>query len=259
MYDPAAPVVADYAELDLSAARRVFAFGDLHGRLDLLLDRLAEVAFDASAGDLLFSLGDFIDRGPDTFAIHDWLIANRRSIHWVRGNHEDLLHNALHEVGRTNAIDHLRNGGMWAVDAIRNGDSGRLTAFSDLLNSAPVAVRMRTPGGRDVGFVHADVPTATWNDMKDALTSADDRVREDMVWNSQWTRTRFDAVRRLQKQGALTADYDCSVAGIDHVFFGHSVTSAAFMQSNCSWLDTGAHKTDNLTLIDVDAWLSDAG
>jgi len=44
---------------------RDFIVGDLHGCRSLLEDLLAEVAFDG-ARDRLFSVGDLVDRGPDS-------------------------------------------------------------------------------------------------------------------------------------------------------------------------------------------------
>ncbi|WP_327194289.1 metallophosphoesterase [Novosphingobium album (ex Hu et al. 2023)] len=82
--------------------RRIYAVGDIHGRLDLLdglLDRIArdEEARGGMRGDLIF-LGDVIDRGPDSAGVVDRLIAlraERPGTRFLLGNHEEVLLAAL--------------------------------------------------------------------------------------------------------------------------------------------------------------------
>ncbi len=75
-----------------------YAIGDIHGRadlLDLLLDRIeADAARRGDRAKIVFT-GDYVDRGPDTFAVVERLIAGpkRREDEFVclRGNHDDLF------------------------------------------------------------------------------------------------------------------------------------------------------------------------
>ena len=65
-----------------------FVVGDIHGHRQRLLDELARQGFN-KAKDRLFSVGDLIDRGPDSF---DTLaLLSEPWFHFVRGNHEDDL------------------------------------------------------------------------------------------------------------------------------------------------------------------------
>ncbi|WP_448502804.1 metallophosphoesterase family protein [Sphingomonas sp.] len=82
--------------------RRIYAIGDIHGRLDLLDGLLARIADDESArgnpsGELIF-LGDLIDRGPQSAQVIDRLIAlkaERPSTRFLLGNHEEVFLSAL--------------------------------------------------------------------------------------------------------------------------------------------------------------------
>lgn len=70
---------------------RLLAVGDIHGcsrALDLLL---ADV--NPHAGDTVVTLGDYIDRGPDSRGVLDRLIDLGRRVRLVplRGNHEQML------------------------------------------------------------------------------------------------------------------------------------------------------------------------
>jgi serine/threonine protein phosphatase 1 len=76
---------------------RVYAVGDIHGRLDLLDPLLArietDVCRDAGLEILYVFLGDYIDRGPASSGVIERLIAfsaDRRTI-CLKGNHEAFL------------------------------------------------------------------------------------------------------------------------------------------------------------------------
>jgi len=77
--------------------QRVYAIGDIHGRLDLLeimLDRLAsDEARRSPCKTTYIFLGDVIDRGPNSAGVVEKLIAvaNERHARFVRGNHEEVL------------------------------------------------------------------------------------------------------------------------------------------------------------------------
>jgi serine/threonine protein phosphatase 1 len=80
---------------------RIYAVGDVHGRLDLLRELEALIDDDArSAAGLRVvevMLGDYIDRGPDSSGVIDHLIARgrERELVTLRGNHDALLLDAL--------------------------------------------------------------------------------------------------------------------------------------------------------------------
>lgn len=79
----------------------VYAIGDVHGRLDLLQDLVERIRVDRRAlpsgtrSQLIF-LGDYIDRGPASAGVVDYVIelrdANRDgAVRTLKGNHEDAL------------------------------------------------------------------------------------------------------------------------------------------------------------------------
>ncbi len=70
---------------------RTLAIGDIHGCFKALTTLAAFVPFDT--GDVLIALGDYMDRGPDSCAVLDWLLAWKRRGHLValRGNHELMM------------------------------------------------------------------------------------------------------------------------------------------------------------------------
>ncbi len=70
---------------------RTLAIGDIHGCFRSL-DRLAGfVGFKAD--DRIVTLGDYVDRGPDTRQVIEWLLATQQSGNLIplRGNHELMM------------------------------------------------------------------------------------------------------------------------------------------------------------------------
>jgi serine/threonine protein phosphatase 1 len=82
--------------------RRLYAIGDIHGRLDLLDAALAKIADDdaarGSAQTTVIVLGDLVDRGPDSVGVVERLRRLAESgtdIRLLLGNHEEVFLLAL--------------------------------------------------------------------------------------------------------------------------------------------------------------------
>jgi serine/threonine protein phosphatase 1 len=76
----------------------ILAIGDIHGRLDLLEGIAAKIdARTESPSCLELYLGDYIDRGPCSRQVIDFLIdrQSRRPMICLAGNHEEMLLEAL--------------------------------------------------------------------------------------------------------------------------------------------------------------------
>lgn len=74
---------------------RLYAIGDVHGRLDLLASMhraiAAEIERDRPADWRIVHLGDYVDRGPESSGVLDFLVAARERdarIVCLAGNHE---------------------------------------------------------------------------------------------------------------------------------------------------------------------------
>ena len=109
---------------------RHLAVGDIHGCFTALTTLAAYVPFRPD--DVIVTLGDYVNRGPNSFAVVDWLIEYRRSAQLValRGNHEIMMLKAR------NNDDALRQWIACGGDATLAsysplGDSGRLDDVPD--------------------------------------------------------------------------------------------------------------------------------
>ena len=88
---------------NISDATRLYVIGDIHGRADLL-DQIAEqITLDMRQYPgpecLTITLGDYIDRGPDSRGVLDRLARNPFPTRYValKGNHEELFENFMQD------------------------------------------------------------------------------------------------------------------------------------------------------------------
>ena len=103
-------------------AERLIAIGDIHGcraALDALLDEIAP-----GSSDTFVTLGDYVDRGPDSRGVIDALIDLGRHTNLVslQGNHEEMMLDVIRK-----GVPHhswLRYGGVEPLDSY--GFSGEL-------------------------------------------------------------------------------------------------------------------------------------
>lgn len=89
--------------LDSVLRMRLYIIGDIHGRADLLDDMVLKIRDDianhAAVDCLTITLGDYVDRGPDSRGVLDRLSQNPFPTPYVavKGNHEQLLERFLKE------------------------------------------------------------------------------------------------------------------------------------------------------------------
>ena len=74
---------------------RTLAIGDIHGS-NTALKALSEYV-DFRSDDVIVTLGDYIDRGPDSKEVIDFLIklGQTHQLITLKGNHEVMMENAL--------------------------------------------------------------------------------------------------------------------------------------------------------------------
>ncbi len=106
---------------------RLLAIGDIHGCLGPLDDLLAWVK--PTKDDVVVTLGDYVDRGPDSRGVLDRLIELKSQLNLVclRGNHELMMVDA-YRGGRSEKKMWLGVGGVQALGSygIHPGRSGSL-------------------------------------------------------------------------------------------------------------------------------------
>jgi serine/threonine protein phosphatase 1 len=237
---------------------RDFVVGDVHGCFSRLDEALAARRYDPTR-DRLFSVGDLVDRGPESAQLLD--AVRRHRIKAVRGNHEDMIVRWYFHDERIERL--LSNGGGWFVD-LEDG-SGRARPFGRYMAGMPYAIQIDTAHGL-VGLVHADAPHDHWTQLVSALENGDPDgpIRKQVLWQrARWSgqsTPEFAAVPAsleplfgLPATGPASAPIDPHrpVRGVAAVVVGHTPVSAPLVRGNVIDIDTGAVYGGELTILDL--------
>lgn len=130
---------------------RQFAIGDIHGCLTALQVLDNELAF--GDGDTVVTLGDYVDRGPHSRGVIEFLLGLRKRCHLValRGNHEIMMLQARSD--RSVLLNWIACGGGETLD------SYGATGFQDVPESHWdfLAGTLRYHETEQDFFVHANV------------------------------------------------------------------------------------------------------
>lgn len=225
------PVVARF---ERNRTGRDFVVGDIHGMFPHLRALLTEADFDEER-DRLFSVGDLIDRGPESTRVLEWL--GKPWFHACRGNHEQLAIDSLDPEQLDLWVNW--NGGGWWLDLAPPEQDRFRRAFARM----PLAMEVETRTGT-VGIVHADVaPLLSWDAFMDRLKAG----RRDAVEYAIWSRNRLSA--------SLTP---MPVTGrVDRVYCGHTPVHGTVRIDNVYHIDTGAvfvgrgRRDARLTMVEI--------
>lgn len=211
-----------------NAVGRDFAVGDIHGCFSKLQKALDAAGFDPHH-DRLFSVGDLVDRGPESEQAVEWLAMPW--FHAVRGNHEQMTIDAQ----RAAETDlHFINGGAWFYGI----PSFERAAIADVLADLPLAIEVETAAGL-VGLVHADCPRRDWASLVAAL-EAGNAEAEHVAAMCQWSR------RRIQAEDVS------GVSGVQAVVVGHTPVRQPAVLGNVYHIDTGGwFKDGHFTLLNL--------
>jgi serine/threonine protein phosphatase 1 len=197
-----------------------FAIGDIHGELDLLEQALA--AIEKRAGRLpyrVITLGDYIDRGPDSAGVIRLLRQREAAGGFVclKGNHEALMLDAC-DTGVTK---------RWII----NGGDRTLVSYDGVVSQDDLDWLRRLPfvfADRHRIFVHAGLKPAT---------ALQDQEEETCLW-----------IRDLFLKAPAEALPDHVVHGHTEAWSGKPNPEEPERLPHRTNLDTGAYYTGRLTI-----------
>ena len=130
-------------------AGRLFAVGDIHGCVNELV--LLLKALPIAAGDTVAFVGDYIDRGPDSRAVVDHLLAwtTPATTVFLKGNHEDM------------ALAYLGYPGHWGEAWLGNGGVAALRSYGIDSQAPRAEIVARLPAGH-LAFFSSLAMTYAW-------------------------------------------------------------------------------------------------
>jgi diadenosine tetraphosphatase ApaH/serine/threonine PP2A family protein phosphatase len=222
----------------LTPPGRIYAIGDIHGRLDLLERAIVAIGRDVERhgpAAVTVTVGDYIDRGPQSRGVLDRLAQNPFPTSHValKGNHEALLEAFLADPalgpfwGRQGGIETLQSYGVTIPlareadfsDAARQLRGALPPAHVDFLRS----LKLSFTYGRYF-FCHAGVrPGLPLDRQRD----------EDLLW------IREEFLLSRANHGKI-------------VVHGHTPAAEPEMLPNRIGIDTGAFASGRLTCIALD-------
>ena len=220
---------------------RVYAIGDIHGRLDLLDDALARIEADNDARSpaqvVIVFLGDLIDRGPSSAQVLERARTYRRPgfrTVFISGNHEEVLLRLLR--GESKFLqDWLRFGG---ADCARSyGISSTALKRTDPDRAVEV-LREKIPK-QDQEFLETFVDTFRIGSYLFVHAGVRPGVPlpEQKQSDLRWIRQPF-----------LDNDDDHGFI----VVHGHTIAEQIDVRGNRIGLDTGAYRTGVLTTMGLE-------
>ncbi len=220
----------------LPEGQRVYAIGDIHGRLDLF-DALIEAIeqddiLEGKAETTVILLGDLVDRGPDSKGVIErarkW--QKSRNVRIVAGNHEEMF---LSSIEKEEALRHfIRVGGKetilsYGISSKKYNAASMPELLEIVQDIVPTSHRSFLENLEDMiemgdyVFVHAGVnPDRDLDDQK--------------VSDLRWIRQRF-----IEHRGKFERI----------VVHGHTIFKDIDERSNRIGIDTGAYKFGKLTAL----------
>lgn len=215
---------------------RDFIVGDIHGHFTRLQKKLDAIGFNPARGDRLFSVGDLVDRGPESDEALDWLA--RPWFHAVLGNHE---HMAIMWDEHRDGVDpewYIRNGGAWNVFNPRETSA----AFADAFRELPVAIELETNFGT-VGIVHADCPLSSWREFTAAMQSRDHEFAYGARNTAIWSRERIKSAVAGRKTERVE-DVRAVVVGHNEMAVPQWIDNVLHIETS-GWRDAGSFTVIN--------------
>lgn len=231
-----------FQKLDCSQYRKAYVVGDIHGEFRELNYALLDVGFKPKT-DILISIGDLVDRGPLSEEFESFIA--RPCVKRIVGNHD--LQPREYLLGYETAESVSSNGGDWFLAKTKE-EQERLAS---LLEDAPLVLEVLTPGGKRVGITHADMHD-DWNLLVDQCHD----VSKERYLINLLTGSRHIISKILND---IPWDYveGLKVAGIDHVFHGHTPVDEPLTYANRTWIDTDKGSEGGyLSVIDIDDWIN---
>jgi serine/threonine protein phosphatase 1 len=239
-----APALADHAltgevMIEFTAApatlppgERVYAVGDVHGCLDRLValhEMIAEDIAERPAEHVtLVHLGDYVDRGPDSAQVVDWLI-NRPPVPAdvivnLMGNHEHMMLSAVAGIDQEAPTQWLMNGG---ADSLLSWGISRAVLAAEWAGRIPLQHLIFL---RDLGISHRIGPYLFVHAGILPGVALDQQSKQDMLWI---------------REPFLSSRVDHGVI----VVHGHTPKRDPVVQPNRIAIDTGAVLGGALTCV----------
>ncbi len=210
---------------------RTIVIGDIHGELNLL--RALITKLQPQADDVLIFVGDYIDRGPDSKGVIDFLL-ELKHIHscvFLRGNHEEMLLSSFNS-GDQEVYD------WW----FRNGGLATLVSYQDeSIIGMDIAPPSLVPESH-MSFIRNTRLLHLLQDHNTVVTHAgfesDEAISTQLVKKDVWIRSHWEQVFSGENPDSFPWEM--------RVICGHTILQEPYRSEKLIGIDLGSFKTGKL-------------
>ena len=241
---------------------RDFVIGDVHGAFTTLQHLLENLKFDKTK-DRLFSVGDLIDRGPQSLETAELL--HEPWFHSVLANHEQMMLEAF--VGGPLGYYWYDNGGYWGAGALKevhnsmstgaelSDEAKRTKALLPLIKELPYLITVDRLDESRVHIIHAELPPQTeitdtmLEDPATVMSLAQTQTHNgDMfVWGRykfySFFRANLQNLKKLIRTVRFRFGQSQANEELSPVVSGHTIVQAPLTILGQTNIDTGAYET----------------
>jgi serine/threonine protein phosphatase 1 len=271
---------------------RDFVIGDLHGSMPCFENLLKNLNFDETK-DRMFSVGDLVDRGPDSLGCLRLLL--KSWFHSVLSNHEQMMLEAF--TGGYMGHFWLRNGGSWGHDAFMfarelekqasqpdyplehlSDEAIEIIDLQSLVEELPYLITVNMPDGKKFHIIHAELPFGYAGHITDATLSSPSEVQrlanvhtrddgEFMLWGrfifANFYRAQMNNVDKIKRTIAYKYQHSMPFNDdLSHIISGHTIVQRPITILGQTNIDTCAHGScssepasyEALTCVNLHEW-----
>jgi serine/threonine protein phosphatase 1 len=204
--------------------QKIFAVGDIHGCYEKLAAMMKILPWNREDGDILVFIGDYVDRGPQSREVVEYLVRLKRrggNLVFLKGNHEKMLLD--YYIQQRDQMLYVANGGGETIASYVEGGIGR-KAFVLPEDHLEFLLGLSLYYETDnYIFVHAG--------LRDGIP-LEKQSEEDLLWiREEFIYSPYDWNRR--------------------VVFGHTALETPFVTPGKIGIDTGAVYGNKLTAVEL--------
>lgn len=236
-------------KLPLDRNKRHFVVGDIHGKYDSFMTLLKEADYDET-NDIIYSVGDLVDRGPKSFETVEYF-TTKPNAYTVLGNHEHMAScpSEWFEVW-------VANGGIKCMDSLRANGKDHQWLIEQVKDLPWVIEVGDTDEEGSFRIVHADYEImmndgAAENILSTAVDNNGNFNPEDVhIQTLIWSRSTITkAMNNLSNMKPLTYRMKFNPDRQRHTYAGHTPIRKITTVGDITFLDTWG--SDTLSMVEA--------
>lgn len=224
-------------EVIKSQGSRILVIGDVHGQFELLSEMLSNMRYNAD-NDVLVSVGDLINKGPDSLACAEFFLSHPRR-YIALGNHEKNLLAYAYKPTMQNECRMLQNGGAWFMYLPK---LQQMQIAQSITSTVALTFTIKLKNGLTLGISHAGAAFKKWSKHGKAP------VTRKYLYALTESRDLFYGRMHFKR-----------VKGVDYTVHGHTPVDQPRLIHNSLFIDVRNYDNDKPRLCILDCSILEKG